>query len=387
MEWRLYPLDVWFFRGTAPMNAGESIVGESYFPPSPEVVQGFVRTALLVALGIPLDAYDRAVRENSSVVPEDVRQAFNLVGRGSYDMGQVDIRGPYIVRQLANGDVERWFPAPLDIYPTEDGRWRPVAPDPDPVECDMGRVRLLPSPPRDDGPTDGWISEKGLNDYLTGKSILSEHIKGGTDFYAIEPRIGIARNATTRTVQERMLYSVQFIRLGRRLQDNVGERIGIGVEVNGVDEELQRACAGVHRFGGEGRLAELEVHSGPGLSLPSPVPASTCRLLLLTPARWDGSWLPRGFQQADDGWRVAFGGVQTTVVSAAVGKPVRIGGWDMVLGRSKPAVACVPAGSVYYLRADKPAQVAALHGQKLDSISGSGFGHVVIGNWNEGGKQ
>ena len=385
MEWRLYPLDVWFFRGTAPMNAGESIVGESHFPPWPEVIQGFVRTALLVALGVPLDVYGQAVRGNVHAIPEDVQRAFDLVGRGSYDTGQVDIRGPYIICQLASGDVERWFPAPLDVYPSDDGQWHAIAPA-DPVECDLGTVRLL-SPPLqgNDAPTGKWISQRGLSHYLREEPIPYEHVKGETEFYAMEPRIGIARDAATRTAQEGMLYSRQFVRLRESLQDNVAERTGIGVQVTGVDEGLQLACAGVHRFGGEGRLTDVEVHRGQGPAFPSPLPASAYRLLLLTPARWHGSWLPKGSQQADGGWRVAFGGVHTTAVSAALGKPVRIGGWDLVNRRSKPAVACIPAGSVYYLRTDNPDEVAGLHDRKLDGIPGSGFGHALIGQWNEGG--
>jgi CRISPR/Cas system CMR-associated protein Cmr3 (group 5 of RAMP superfamily) len=62
MEWRLFPLDVLLFRGRESMNAGESGVVASLFPPTPETIYGFVRATLLEVLGVDFAAYGDAVK-------------------------------------------------------------------------------------------------------------------------------------------------------------------------------------------------------------------------------------------------------------------------------------------------------------------------------------
>ncbi len=374
MEWRAYPLDVVFFRGTEPMNAGESGVVRGLFPPSPEVLQGFVRSLLLEALGVGFETYARLVRSMGARFPEEgdpAAEAVRLLGRPGDDLGKLEIRGPYLVWER-DGAAQRWYPAPLDLV-KDANVWYAVSPG-GAVESDLGSVRFLAKPGQSAGL---WISERGLQSYLDGRAVDADDLTRSETFYSEERRTGIARNPVTHVSRDQMLYSPAFIRLKDSRRD---QRLAIGFRVEGIPDDLQRRCAGVHRLGGEGRLAEVEVHPDPPLP-PAPRSGRGYRLLLLTPAFWGGWWLPTRTSLEADGWPAEFDGLSVTVVAAVVGKPVMIGGWNMVDHRPKSAVPCVPAGSVYFVRARDAANLPSLYDRKLGGRTAAGFGQVVVGRW------
>ncbi len=385
MEWRIYPLDVVFFRGPAPMNAGEGGVIASLFPPSPEVLQGLVRSALLTTLGVSFAEYAAAVRAPSQASAA-AREAVAAVGSAGGDLGQLQLRGPYLVREgeSSNGArTERWYPAPLDLRP-QGCVWRAIGPGNE-VATDLGTVRLLDQPlPPDPAAWPGgppaieasWISEAGLARYLAGQEVPANQVRSVDVFGKPEPRVGIGRDPTSRAARDQMLYAPQFVRLTER-----GGRVGIAVRVDGVDEALQQRCAGLQRFGGEGHLVEVVV-AEEGALPHAPTVTERGRLVALTPVRWGGGvWLPTS---AGPPWWLDAGGVRLRVTSAAIGKPLRIGGWDIVAGRPKPAAACVPAGSVWYVETAGAQDLATLHDTCIGTRTAAGFGHVLVGAWREG---
>jgi CRISPR-associated protein Cmr3 len=202
--------------------------------------------------------------------------------------------------------------------------------------------------------------------------------------------VGIARSVENRTASEGMLYAPTFTRLasgGHFVEQAAGTNlfpdwlVALAVRVSGVDNDLQQRCGGVRRLGGEGRLVQVEIAAEPHLPQRSPVLHSS-RLLFLTPARFGGTWHPPGATSNDDlGWRTSLAGVPATIVTAAVSKPVRIGGWDIVQRRPKPAELCLAPGSVYFVQSDGPGGLDTLHDRKLGSGTPAGFGHVVVAPW------
>jgi CRISPR-associated protein Cmr3 len=76
-----------------------------------------------------------------------------------------------------------------------------------------------------------------------------------------------------------------------------------------------------------------------------------------------------------------FGCDGTTVVSACVGKPQFLGGWDSIERRPLPLRPVFPAGSTWFLEIHDPAPLQQLltHGLGLKSLYG--FGHAVICEW------
>ena len=156
----------------------------------------------------------------------------------------------------------------------------------------------------------------------------------------------------------------------------------------------------LQHLGGEGKLAGISVMEAPDWpSVPPLEPKQGVvhfKLLLTTAALFNESgtcWLPPGLSPVNDNgvtlWRgdlraskgVTVAGV--TLVSACVGKPVKIGGWDIASNKPRPLTGHIPAGSVYFCRAQASEieNIKQLHGAKLGLRTEYGFGHVLIGNW------
>lgn len=101
---------------------------------------------------------------------------------------------------------------------------------------------------------------------------------------------------------------------------------------------------GIMKIGGEGRLAEFEVLSKNPLTclekqvekISSSLQNQPCKLLLLTPTIFEKGWMPMP---------------PFDVVGGIIGKPQKIGGWDLKNNKPKPLQNAVPAGSIYYLPA------------------------------------
>lgn len=71
------------------------------------------------------------------------------------------------------------------------------------------------------------------------------------------------------------------------------------------------------------------------------------------------------------------------IVSACVGKPQKIGGWNMAANAPRPLTCYIPAGSVYFCQAPEGeiTNIKQMHRQKIGLKTEYGFGHVLIGIW------
>ena len=182
MEWRLRPLDTLFFRGPLPFTAGESVFLHSEFPPSPQTIQGMVRTALLEAHGIDFDRFaldDFTAPACSLCTDSAVCQVPGIVGRPGSDLGTLDLRGPYLIHHDT-----RLYPTPGDLR-WQHGRIARSAPGPA-IQCDAGSVRL----PEVQGDTvSEWITESGLITYLEGEIPSSDQFMATHSLLTREPRV------------------------------------------------------------------------------------------------------------------------------------------------------------------------------------------------------
>lgn len=408
MELFLWPVDTLFFRGPQPFNAGESVFLDSMFPPFPSTVQGLVRTALLEAFCVDLSRYARD--DCASCDKRSVCNVARLVGsRGSPVPAGLEIWGPYLVRRTNGGPagdgIKRYFLAPADLVAeqasSEDKpRIVALAPGNEVLETDLGATRL-PAVRPGARPV-RWISEEGLAKYLAAREVPVEEVllddTAQDRVYVNEEKVGIGQDRSTKTTVEGLLYAVRMVRLA--------ESYGLGVTVEGLSEEYTKALHGrLLRLGGEGRMVVAEVCPAVHCSgLPAMVgeavgeinKTARARVVLLQPGKFGGSWLPPGCQPADrpsterDAWRWQTNGPATLelkILSARIEKPRWIGGWDLANNCPRDLTACVPAGSVYYCALDDASaaeKFVQLHNTKIGEDSRSGFGHIVVGAWDEG---
>lgn len=108
------------------------------------------------------------------------------------------------------------------------------------------------------------------------------------------------------------------------------------------------------------------------------------KLVLLTPAIWEQGNKPAGLNE-EKILRLPEG-LEAEYLTSAIGRPILIGGWDLVRNRPKPRVHAVPAGSTLYVRVrreDAAKFVEATYLMKMsDRLQHEGYGLVVPGAVN-----
>lgn len=158
---------------------------------------------------------------------------------------------------------------------------------------------------------------------------------------------------------------------------------------------LQPKSNWLQPLGGEGKLAGLTISdktsNWPSLPKLEPINGHMrFKLVLTTPALFDRlgkRWLPEGFAEKTENrvtvWSGVLNGVACEIISACVGKPQKVGGWDLANNGPRDLTCYVPAGSVYFCRAkaDQLEHIKNLHGRKIGLDTEYGFGHVLVGTW------
>ncbi len=382
----LEPLDSLFFRDGRPFNQDDPNQADttSLFPPYPPTMVGALRAAMARVLGWN-------GRKEGKAWPEEVLgTGTDWQDEENTSLGPLEFAGPFLMK-----GNELLLPAPLHLLrrdkqkgeegsrapePGTDGRCRKcrsvsreyalLQPGGE-MECDLGKVRL-PVAPEGGGwkPAEGWwVTRAGMERILAGKLPEEKDLFCSKCLWKVEPRIGIAREPESRTVKRQEngggLFATRHVRLAPGVK--------LVMAVRGVPKTILLDGA-ITPLGGEGRAAavsELEKPPAwPGNGKAAAGAGGKCIVIFLTPADL-AEWPKPGAEIAD---------LPGRVVSAAIGKPVRIGGWDGVARGPIPLRACLPAGSVLFMEgaeAPPPREGACGIGRAREW----GFGRVLIGRW------
>ncbi len=375
-EWLFNPADTLFFRNGLPFGYGQSVYIESIFPPTPESMQGIVRSSVLHARCKKDDLFNCDIHNNKDCKSCNIP---GIIGNSSSNLGKLKIYGPYLVK-----DGERYFSTPSDIMMVNKKKQKRIfilRPSRTPTDCDIGRVRF-PEKPQDDighfEPVGGWISKEGMQEYLKGNVLLDSYFLSDEDIYSSDCKVGIKRERKTHTAEEGNLYSISLVRLK--------EKIYIGVLVDGIPDDLEPPSPFLTKFGGEGKVCQIEISNG---VIPLAVGAKEIvikkhdmvKLVFLTPAYLGRTWYPHGFikprENGVDCWEGTISDAKMRLISAYIDKPYKIGGWDLKKGKSKPIRSFIPSGSVYYLESLEDKTIPA-EGE-VEDMQQIGFGYYVIG--------
>lgn len=364
---RFDPLDSLFFRDGRPYTQSESeqVGVTSQFPPAPATLVGALRAAAARSLGWGGHGdWNDAIKKQ--------------LGDGE-SLGPLQFRGPVLLKD-ANNRLLYPAPASLMIGATKSQTDAALLHPGSERDCDLGKSVRLPSVP-DRQQAEGlkpavgfWMTADGMQAVLHGKEPAPDTLIPKKTLWSVEARVGIARDAASRTTQEGALYSPQHVR--------VSEGVGLGLWISGLPEAvIEQLRRMPHPVGGESRSAWIAPVSDPPAlaSMPDDLQPQGARLCytvtVLTP-------LPLG-EAPRPGGRLP--GVPGKIISACLPRPLMLGGWDSVQRRPLPLKPHLAPGSVLFMQADtaEESAIRALHGTCIGEQSTWGYGLVVIGTWNE----
>ncbi|KAF5431829.1 CRISPR-associated protein Cmr3, partial [Candidatus Methanophagaceae archaeon] len=189
------------------------------------------------------------------------------------------------------------------------------------------------------------------------------------DMVLPEPKIGIGISKETGTSEEGKLYRVDMRRL---------ENIGLLVDFEGLDLPER----GMMKLGGEGKAVSYEQFKPVDFSIDNfNFDENKFKLYLSTPSIFKNGWLPVWIDE-----KTLIGeykGLELKLLTASIGKPISIGGFDMRKRMPKAMRKAVPAGSVYYFEIRKGDIQKAVEIFNQSAISEfypeQGFGIAYVG--------
>lgn len=414
------PLDVLFFRDAYPFSAGEAHRARTQFPPLPTTIQGAIRTATLApqlaSLGASFADYNATDSNgNETADASELEQLRSELGDAT-TYGQLRLRGPFLVASAGETPATLWFPTPLDVL-VENGTGKQIVLQPAP-DAFPGTQWNAPKPASSGFPTPlvavgerpqepkfRYVHLEQLNNYLQRKDLgaisKKEQREQQEELNFTEQRFGIQIDRKTGTVAPHMLYTAEVIRL------KAGDTLLLKVECPHFPSQ------GLLWLGGEGRAVRYEsIEPAEDSRLESfhslidgPIrddlrqqveKTGRFKLYLVKPAIFRNGWLPdfidpNTLELNPDAYP-ALQGVQFRLVSASVGKPFPVGGWDLAAHVPKSMFKAVPAGSTYYfelMAGEADAIFDAFHFQPLVSNASEGselrklgFGLTLIGRWD-----
>lgn len=382
----LSPIDAWFFRDGRPYNEGEGNQTDvvSQFPPPATTLVGALRAGL---------ARERNWdgRSNWATIPELAK----VLGRDFDDLGSLRFHGPWFVR-TEDGASELLFHMPLHVLgriktndASNEPRWQPqclLTPGKQPTHCDLGSVSLpVTSAIRAKDfasqglkePAAQWVTQPGLDLIHRGNLPMAEHVIDARELWRHEPRVGLKRSEDSRTTEQGALYSPRFVRLK--------PGVSLAMSVSGLPNDW--SIPDLMPLGGEGRLADCR--SSADLRIPDFLNrhardfgmTKQIAVTLLTPLLPDDADHERGTVAMPAPNQQFFECSGTKVISACVGKPQSLGGWDSIKREPLPLRPVLPAGSTWFLEVSDPTAFAERAGSGFGLKSQYGFGQVALGVW------
>ena len=375
--------DTFFFRDGRPFTKGDQSEGYSIFPPLPSTILGALRTVYIAEYG-DLSVFYAGKMANTIGTPDS--------------LGSMHLKGAF----LADTDEGIYYPIPLDLVVKKNEKVNQlytlkVCSKSSNLIFNGSFTNLLRWNEDDEdveSETEGRLEGRNLTEYLLGRQSeiqFTSHEK----FVQDEPKIGIERDYQTSTSKDNMLYRINMSRFQSQFL-NLDERkalsdLGFIVDYKCAEELPEN---GLLKLGGEGKSFTYKQ------SCQNPDPLATeddrkdlkelirsarvFKLYFATPAIFKNGWLPEWINKNKDTYNAKYKSLSFELKTAAVGKPISIGGWDMKKNAPKPTRRAVPAGSVYYFKISNDTCVDTIiktfHYKNIsDRQAKEGFGLCFVG--------
>ena len=353
MDIRIEPLDTLFFRDGKPFTMGEDTWADSSSLPNPSVIYGALRTAVATQNGIAFIDLPKMLKGNVTIKNIHYRIDSKVVLPLPLDLVEYE-KDLHIT--IAESDAKEYEVKPLTLMPNKSifskskntikyflvgNNWEHV-----------------------ESMENGLILTSEFDKYLAGDLEKTNAFKL-TDIILNETKIGIGRDDSTKTSDEGSLFRTDMKR-GKDFE------IGVNFELNNYSE-----LSSLVRLGGEGKIVNLTVSRRP-VKIATKIidfKSKYFKIYFATPC------ISINGEPNLSALKLDF---KATLVTACVGKPVNIGGFDMEKRQAKSMYRTIPAGSVFYYEADSD-DVSSLNDKQGVSLSDEmpeqGFGIAYFGTW------
>ncbi len=380
------PVDSWFFRESRPHGSVGANALNSIFPPPTRTLVGAIRSHI--------GACYFASHPQSSWDDLDKITPLKAVVGNAEKLGSLQPRGVFLQEQQ-DSQTTYFLPAPTNICSKTEGdktRYLAFELTSSLYETDIGKTYLvtLPEKTAQINDTRGfkplentWIStrvwEAILNADIASLSQQQANIRTTNDFISSEYRLGIELISTQRSIKEGQLYQTNHC----RLKPNVSVIMPIEYNETELNQIAKHAFARpvLLRVGGEARMAAVSVCQ----KIPSYLPKAPTKKLsqevgnkkrfmlyfITKLAMQEKNWLPKDFNQIENGWQGVINDINMTIISACIGKAHREGGWNQLEHKPRAIENYLPAGSVFFVEVDESIDdktiIDKLHGKTVEN--------------------
>ncbi len=350
---KIDPLDTLFFRDGKPFTMGEDTWSNGLFPPPPSVIYGALRSAYF---SNHIDELKEATKS------DDPTKNLKINGVYLWDKETKNIHLPLPNDCVQKKDGEENSVFVLSMDELKD------------VKSSCPTQDILTSEVKVKNMEGRLINEESLKEYLSGTKTSFSPVIKMADIVLPEPKIGIGISKETGTSEEGKLYRMDM----RRLENKKGESLSLLIDFEG----LPLPERGMMKLGGEGKAVSYQMYEPENFSVDkSKLDGNKFKLYLSTPAIFKNGWLPGWIDE--NTLEGEYKGLKLKLLTASIGKPILIGGFDMKARKPKPMCKAVPVGSVYYFEIVKGDLENAFEVFNQKAISDfypvQGFGIVYVG--------
>lgn len=345
-------LDTLFFRDGKPFTMGEETWANGVFPPYPSVIYGALRSAYFS------NHINELEKANKVDDPTN-----NLRIKGVYLSENDNIYLP-----LPNDCVKKKGDKGTSVFVLSIDELKDLK-----SSCPMQYV--LKSEEEVENVDGGLINLNSLKKYFKCSENSFSSILKLADIVLPEPKIGIGIDKKTGTSEEGKLYRVDM----KRLKNKKGESLSIIIDFEGLDLPEK----GMMKLGGEGKAVSYKAFKPIDFSIDDfKFAGNKFKLYLSITAIFNNGWLP---EWIDEETLIGeYKGLKLKLLTASIGKPIHIGGFDIKAREPKPMSKAVPAGSVYYFEIIKGDIQKAFEIFNQSAISEfypeQGFGIAYVGD-------
>lgn len=316
-------MDTLFFRDGKPFIMGEDTWANSQFLISPSIIYGALRT---VYFAENIHELEKANKNDDPTRDLTINGIYFEIGNDIY------LPLPLDCVKLKEDVKEESHNQAFTLSLTKNDNFLSSCP-----------LEFILEPKKEnqvENEPNGLIRISMFKKYLSHK-VNSFSYKNINDYIISEPKIGIFIDKKTGTSKNQYLYRANMLRFSSK------NGISVKIVVDFVNLNLPKN--GLIKLGGEAKPCKYLINDGINMEFSlnfNNQSEKRFKLYFLTPAIFEKGWLPSWIDA--NSLIGNYCGLKLKLLTAAIGNPIEIGGFDIKKKKPKPMLRAVPSGSIYY---------------------------------------